>query len=147
MNILFCLTIYFNKSFTILQYNLSYLRNCNIASSGLYDPLLKRNRSLYAFIGTLSYSRFKFVEYVFSQDEQSFVQSHVRMFNFFGGVPKVIYLDNLKTGVIKPDLYNPIINKAYAELAEHYECFLNPCRVATPKDKPIVERDVQTVRE
>jgi len=34
VNILFCLTIYFNKSFTILQYNLSYLRNCNIASSG-----------------------------------------------------------------------------------------------------------------
>ena len=58
------------------------------------------------------------------------------MFNFFGGVPKVIYLDNLKTGIIKPDLYNPIINKAYAELAEYYECFLNPCRVATPNDKP-----------
>lgn len=69
------------------------------------------------------------------------------MFNFFSGVPKVIYLDNLKTGVIKPDLYNPIINKAYAELAEYYECFLNPCRVATLKDKPIVERDVQTIRE
>ncbi|HUX60570.1 MAG TPA: IS21 family transposase [Ignavibacteriaceae bacterium] len=113
----------------------------------LYDPILKRNRAVYGFIGTLSYSRYKFVEFVFSQDQQSFVQSHVRMFNFFGGVPKVIYLDNLKTGVIKPDLYNPIINKAYAELAEYYECFLNPCRVATPKDKPIVERDVQTIRE
>jgi hypothetical protein len=49
--------------------------------------------------------------------------------------------------VIKPDLYNPLINRAYAELAEYYECFLNPCRVAEPKDKPIVERDVQTVRE
>jgi len=113
----------------------------------LYDSVTKKNRTVYAFIGTLSNSRFKFVEFVFSQNQQSFVQSHVKMFNFFGGIPKVIYLDNLKTGVIKPDLYNPIINKAYAELAEYYECFLNPCRVASPKDKGIVERDVQTIRE
>jgi transposase len=113
----------------------------------LYDPITKANHAVYAFIGSLAGSRHKFVEFVFKQDQQSFTQSHVRMFNFFGGTPKVIYLDNLKTGVIKPDLYNPVINKSYAELAEYYECFLNPCRVATPKDKPIVERDVQTVRE
>ncbi|MHB8931080.1 MAG: Mu transposase domain-containing protein [Melioribacteraceae bacterium] len=69
------------------------------------------------------------------------------MFNFFGGTPEVIVLDNLKSGVIKPDLYDPIINKSYAEMAEYYECFINPCRVATPQDKGIVERDVQTIRE
>lgn len=137
-----------NKTTCRLEYQPGEQVQIDYSKMGmLYDPLLKRNRTVYAFIGTLSYSRFKFVELVYSQDQQSFVQSHVRMFNFFGGVPKVIYLDNLKTGVIKPDLYNPIINKAYAELAEHYECFLNPCRVATPKDKPIVERDVQTVRQ
>jgi len=113
----------------------------------LYDPIAKKNRTVYAFIGSLAYSRLKFVEFVYSQNQQSFTQSHVRMFNFFGGVPKVIYLDNLKTGVIKPDLYNPLINKAYAELSEYYECFLNPCRGAKPKHKPIVESDVQTVRE
>jgi len=113
----------------------------------LYDPATGNNRTVYAFIGTLGYSRLKFVEFVYSQNQQSFTQSHVRMFNFFGGVPKVIYLDNLKTGVIKPDLYDPTINKAYAELAEYYGCFLNPCRPGKPKDKPIVERDVQTVRE
>jgi transposase len=140
--------LYNNKTTCRLEYEQGEQIQIDYAKMGmLYDPILKRNRTVYAFIGTLSYSRFKFVEFVFSQDQQSFVQSHVRMFNFFSGVPKVIYLDNLKTGVIKPDLYNPVINKAYAELAEHYECFLNPCRVATPKDKPIVERDVQTVRQ
>ena len=113
----------------------------------LYDPITKTNRTVYAFIGSLAFSRHKFVEFVFKQDQQSFTQSHVRMFNYFGGTPQVIYLDNLKTGVIKPDIYDPLINKAYNELAEYYECFLNPCRVATPKDKPIVERDVQTIRE
>ena len=111
------------------------------------DPLTGKRKTVYAFIGTLSYSRHKYVDFVYSQNQQSFVTSHVKMFSFFGGTPKVVVLDNLKSGVIKPDLYNPIINKAYAEMAEYYECFINPCRVATPQDKGIVERDVQTIRE
>ena len=113
----------------------------------IYDPILKRRRTLFAFIGTLGHSRHKYVELVFTQDESSFVSSHVRMFDYFQGVPIRINLDNLKTGVIKPDLYDPRINRAYAELAEHYHCFLDPCRVAHPKDKGKVERDVRTVRQ
>ena len=113
----------------------------------LYDPLHKKRKTVYAFIGTLSFSRHKYVEFVYSQDQQSFVQSHVKMFNYFGRAPKIVIIDNLKSGVIKPDLYDPKLNRAYNEMAEYYECFINPARVATPKDKPIVERDVQTVRE
>ena len=113
----------------------------------LNDPHIGKRKTVYAFIGTLSYCRYKYVEFVLSQNQQSFVNSHVKMFHFFGGIPKVIVLDNLKSGVIKPDLYNPIINKSYAEMAEYYGCFINPCRVAAPKDKGIVERDVQTIRE
>jgi transposase len=113
----------------------------------LYDPYTKRKRTLYAFIATLSFSRHKFIELVFRQDQQSFVGSHVRMFDYFGCVFERIHLDNLKTGVIKPDLYDPTINHSYRELAEHYHCFLDPCRVAHPKDKGKVERDVQTVRQ
>ncbi|MEW5842244.1 MAG: IS21 family transposase [Bacteroidota bacterium] len=113
----------------------------------IIDPLTNKRRTVYAFIGTLSYSRHKYVQFVYSQSQQSFVNSHVNMFNFFCGAPKILVIDNLKSGVIKPDLYNPVINKAYAEMAEHYQCFINPCRVAQPKDKPIVERDVQTIRE
>ena len=113
----------------------------------LYDPVTKRKRTLYAFIATASCSRHKYVELVFSQDQKSFVGSHVRMFFYFGCVFERIKLDNLKTGVIKPDLYDPTINHAYRELAEHYGCFLEPCRVAHPKDKGKVERDVQTVRQ
>ncbi|MGB8705510.1 MAG: IS21 family transposase [Gillisia sp.] len=141
-------SIYNDKTTCRLEFEPAEQIQIDYGKMGLiYDPFTKKNRTVYAFIGTLSSSRFKFVEFVYSQNQQSFVQSHVKMFNFFGGTSKVIYLDNLKSGVIKPDLYNPIINKAYAELAEYYECFLNPCRVATPKDKPIVERDVQTIRE
>jgi transposase len=113
----------------------------------VFDPIAQKRRTAYAFIGTLGYSRHKYIEFVFTQSQQSFVNSHVRMFSFFGGTPKVISPDNLKSGVIKPDLYDPVINRAYGEMAEYYECFVDPCRVATPTDKGMVERDVQTVRE
>jgi hypothetical protein len=69
------------------------------------------------------------------------------MFEFFGGVPHRLLLDNLKNGVIKPNLYDPQLNRTYQELAEHYGCFIDPCRVSHPKDKGKVERDVQTVRQ
>ena len=113
----------------------------------LYDPVEGRMRTVYAFIGTLSFSRHKFVEFVFRQGQQSFVTSHVKAFNDFGGAPKRIVLDNLKSGVIRPDLYDPQFNRAYQEMAEHYNTFLDPARVRSPKDKGKVERDVQTIRE
>lgn len=111
------------------------------------DPVTGKVRKTYAFIGSLPYSRHKFVEFVFSQDQASFVESHIRMFSYFGGVPHYVTPDNLKSGVIKPGLYNPELNRLFREMAEHYGCFINPARVARPKDKPTVERDVQTIRE
>jgi len=113
----------------------------------LIDPCAGKRRTVYGFIGTLSFCRHKYVEFVFRQTQQSFVQSHVNMFDWFRGVPKTVVIDNLKAGVIKPDLYDPKLNRAYAEMAEHYGCFIDPCRVASPKDKGKVERDVQTIRE
>lgn len=112
-----------------------------------YDRLEERRRVVSVFIGTLSHSRHKYAELVFTQDQKSFVCSHVRMFEYFGGVPERIVLDNLKAGVIRPDLYNPHLNRSYQELAEHYHVFLDPARVAHPKDKGKVERDVRTVRQ
>ena len=113
----------------------------------LFDPSIGKQRTLYAFIATLSHSRLKYVEPTFKQDQTNFVSSHVRMFEFFGGVPERIILDNLKSGIVKPDLYDPSLNRAYREMAEHYGCFVDPARVRHPKDKAKVERDVQTVRE
>ena len=77
-------------------------------------------RKVYAFVMTLSHSRYRYVEFVLSQDQLSWCQSHINAFNFFGAVPKRILLDNLKAGVIKPDIYDPIINKSYQELSHFY---------------------------
>jgi len=113
----------------------------------LFDPLAKKKRKVYAFIGTLSYSRHMFVQFVYKQDQQSFVASHVDMFEYFGGVTAKLIIDNLKAGVIKPDLYQPEINRIYQEMAEHYRTFIDTCRVRHPKDKGKVENQVPVVRQ
>lgn len=113
----------------------------------LFDAQTGRRRVVYAFIGTLSYSRFKYVEFTFTQRQESFVGSHRRMFDHFGGVPRRINCDNLKSGVLKPDRYDPKLNPLFREMASHYGCFIDPARVARPKDKGKVERAVPPVRE
>jgi len=113
----------------------------------IYDPLSSRNRDLYAFIAIASHSRLKFVEFTYKQDQRSFVASNIKMFEFFDGVPQRLVIDNLKSGFTKPDLYDPKLNRAFAEVAEHYGTFIDPARSGRPKDKPRVERAVQIVRE
>lgn len=113
----------------------------------LWDPAAGRNRVVYAFIATLSWSRYKFVEFVWGQDQQCFVGSHVKMGAFWGGMSQVLLIDCLKSGVLKPDLYDPHLNPLYRNMAEHYGCFIDPARPGRPKDKGKVERVVTTVRD
>ena len=106
-----------------------------------------RMRVIHAFIMVLPASRHLFVDLVDRCDQESWVRSHVRAFDFFGGAPHVIRLDNLRTGVVRPDIYDPQFNRAYAEFAQHYGVLLDPCRVRHPRDKPHVERAVPYVRD
>ena len=73
---------------------------------------------------------------VVSMTQRAWVEAHVAAFEFFGGAPRRLVPDNLKTGVCKPDLYDPKINRAYAELAAHYGCLVDPARAYHPRDKP-----------
>jgi transposase len=116
-------------------------------SVGRLNDETGRERKVYAFIGTLSASRYKFIEFVFSQDQRSFASSHVRMFDWFGGVPRAIVVDNLKSGILKPDHYDPTLNPLYAELASYYGFFVDAARAHRPKDKGKVERSVPQARE
>jgi transposase len=113
----------------------------------IHDQATGRNRVVWAFCARLSCSRLPYIEFVYTQDRESFVESNIGMVEFYGGVTRFISIDNLKAGVDKPDLYDPRINRAYAEFAEHYGTFINPCRVATPTDKAKVERLVPQARE
>ena len=79
-----------------------------------------------------------FVRPVLSLDQSAWVAAHVAAWEFFGGVALRLVSDNLKTGVIRADLYDPLLNRAYAEMAEHYGCLIDPARAAKPKDKALV---------
>jgi len=111
------------------------------------DPRSGKRHGVHGFTMTLNHSRRLFVYPVLCCDQEAWVRCHVAAFAFFGGAPKQIRLDNLKTGVIKPDIYDPQLNRAYAELAQHYGVLVDPCRAGRPKDKPQVERAVPYVRE
>lgn len=113
----------------------------------LYDPLTGRNRIVWAFCARLSFSRLPYIEFVFTQKQEDFVESNVRMAEFYGGLTDFISIDNLKAGVIKPDLYDPRINRAYTDFAEYYRTFINPCRVSKADDKGKIERLVPSARE
>jgi len=104
-----------------------------------HDPTTGRRRRVWAFSMVLSYSRHLFVFPVLRMDQQAWVDAHLAAFSFFGACPRRVVLDNLRAGVIKPDIYDPKINRAYAELTAHYGVLADPARVAHPKDKPRIE--------
>ncbi|MBA2472556.1 MAG: IS21 family transposase [Pseudonocardiales bacterium] len=111
------------------------------------DPLGDRVRRVWAFVVVLACSRHMFVRPVLGMNQTSWVAAHVAAWEFFGGVPTRLVSDNLKTGVIKPDLYDPKLNRAYAEMAAHYGALIDPARAKKPKDKPCVERMMPYVRD
>jgi len=111
------------------------------------DPVGGRVRRVQAFVVVLACSRHMFVRPVLGMDQASWTASHVAAWDYFAGVPVRLVSDNLKTGVVKADLYDPLVNRAYAEMAEHYGCLVDPARALKPKDKPRVERMVQYVRD
>jgi transposase len=97
------------------------------------------------FVATLPASNYVYAEVQPSQELQNWLHGHVRAFAFFGGVPKILRPDNLKTGVKKPNYYEPDLNPSYQELAEHYRVAVLPARVRKPKDKANAENSVQNV--
>jgi hypothetical protein len=99
------------------------------------DPASGRRVAVWAFAMILACSRALFVQPVLRMNQTSWNASHVAAFEFFGGVPARLVCDNLKTGVIRPDLYDPQINPAYAELGAFYGTLIDPARAAKPKDK------------
>ena len=111
------------------------------------DPATGVRHTVQAFVMVLACSRMIFVRPVIRMDQTSWCDSHVEAFAFFGGAPARLVPDNLKTGVDRPDLYDPRINRGYAELAVHYGVIADPARAFKPKDKPRVERAMPYVRD
>jgi transposase len=93
----------------------------------------------------LGASSYTYAEALQSQELPEWIAAHVRMYEFFGGVPRLTVPDNLKAGVRQACFYEPDINPTYQELAAHYGTTVLPTRVAKPRDKAKVEVGVQVV--
>jgi len=111
----------------------------------IIDPQSGEITQAEVFVGVLGASGLIYAEAHASQALPNWVRAHVRMFEFFGGVPRIIRPDNLKAGVSKANFYEPDLNPTYHELAVHYGSAVVPTRVAKPKDKALGENAVLQV--
>ena len=94
------------------------------------------------FVGCLGASSYTFAEATLTQMLPDWLSSHVRMYEFFGGVTAITVPDNLKSAVNKPCFYEPVLNESYRDLARHYRTAIIPAHVRKPKHKAKVEANV-----
>jgi len=97
------------------------------------------------FVAVLGASNYVFSEATRSQKLIDWTGSHVRAFEFFGGVPELLIPDNVRSGVTKACRYDPAVNSTYQQLAEHYGTVVIPARPRKPKDKSKAEFGVQII--
>jgi transposase len=111
-------------------------------TAAIRDSVTGDEVPVYIFVAVLPASQYAYVEAFITRDLGSWVIAHVHAFSCFGGVPRMVIPDNLKTGVDKPSWYSPTINRTYHEMAEHYGIAIVPARVRHPKDKASVEGNI-----
>lgn len=110
------------------------------------DPDTGEIINAYLFVGVMTYSQYAYVEAFINEKQQAWITAHVHMYEYFGGVAKILVPDNCKTAVVhNRDWYNQQLNTVYHEMAEHYGTAIIPARVRKPKDKPNAESSVRNI--
>jgi transposase len=106
------------------------------------DPLSGKHRRTRLFVLTLGYSRKSVRLLVFRSSSQIWAELHEKAFRRLTGVTRVVVLDNLREGVLDPDIYDPTLNPLYRDVLQHYGAVALPCRPADPDRKGKVESGV-----
>jgi len=106
------------------------------------EPSTGEEKDAYIFVSVLPASAYPFAYAYGDMKQPNWIGAHVRAFEHYGGVPKVIISDNTKTAVKTPDLVDPLLNTSYTEMARHYGTALVPARPRKPKDKAADENMV-----
>src|SRR6202042_2560 len=106
------------------------------------DPESGKYRRTRLFVLTLGYSRKSVRLLVFRSSSQTWAELHEKAFRRLGGVTRVVVLDNLREGVLTPDVYDPALNPLYRDMLRHYGAVPLPCRVRHPDRKGKVESAV-----
>jgi len=104
-----------------------------------------KKKTTQIFVGILPCSGYTYAEATWDQKKVSWISSHVRMFNYFGGVARYLIPDNLKSAVTKAGWSNLVLNRTYEDMADHYGVIVEPARPGMPKDKALGENAVKIV--
>lgn len=112
---------------------------------GITDPMTGKVTQAHIFVAVLGASSYTYAEATIDLSVSSWISSHIRAFEYFGGVPQIVVPDNTKCAVIKPDRYEPDLNPAFADMAAHYSTAIIPARVRKPRDKAPAEAGVLLV--
>ncbi len=105
-------------------------------------PGTERYRKPRLFVATLRYSRRSYRCVVWRSSQETWARLHEQAWRYFGGSCRYVVLDNLKEGVLKPDLYEPQLNPVYAAALAHYGVVADPARVRDPNRKGSVEHAI-----
>ena len=112
----------------------------------IIDPDTGEIIKAHIFVGVMTYSQYTYVEAFLDMKQRSWIKAHIHMYEYFGGVAKILVPDNCKTAVIhNGKRKDQQINQIYQELAEHYGTAIIPARVRSPKDKPNAEGTVGNI--
>src|ERR671922_341143 len=111
-------------------------------------PVGQTQRRLSFFVMVLCYSRMLYVEFTVSQTMEHFLACHQHAFDFFGGIPHKVMVDNLKSAVLKRAVGEaPLLNPKYLDFATHHGFTIVPCNVGKGNEKGRVENGVGYVKK
>lgn len=97
------------------------------------------------FVACLPFSGYAFAVGCYDEKMPNWIDSHVQMLQYFGGVPTILVPDNLKTGVTKNTRSELLLNPTYEDFANHYHTIVVPTRTYRPRDKAYVENNVRNL--
>src|SRR6478609_2505817 len=112
----------------------------------IVDRVTGECRKTHLFCAVLPFSSYTFGEFAWSQNLASFIESHERMWAFFGGVVPYVVIDNLKSGVRAAHRYDPDVNPTYCEYGNHQGFAVLPARPYKPRDKATVEATIGAIQ-
>jgi transposase len=105
------------------------------------DPVTGEVRTAEIFVAVLDASSLTYAEVTWTQTLPDLIGARVRMFRFWGVVPRLLVSDNLKSAIHKASFYNPEVNRSYGMMAPHYSVGILPARPKRPRDKAAVEAE------
>jgi transposase len=111
----------------------------------IIDPQTGEIKPVEVFVAILGASQLTYVEAVMTQQKEDFIAACENTLHYCGGVPAAIVPDNLRSAVTKSSKYEPTLNEAFADFAEHYSTTILPARAYRPRDKALVENAVRII--